>query len=196
MEQRHLGLALLFLKGWRTGKNSGLEKRHLDICNWGGLNLCLLEMPALRPHCGQACCLLGTPVHKVYKASLRAWPISLRGFVGDWETSTPLPMPLLAFVPDPETSVTPGPEGTRGISEELAFPQQETKYTETQALPSLNPQGESVNSPNAGAHHVLSGNGGGRCTRKQQPLSSLGQDPSLPTVSLRHGTYPCQVQRD
>lgn len=70
-------------------------------------------------------------------------------------------MPLLAFVPDPETSVTPGPEGTRGISEELAFPQQETKYTETQALPSLNPQGESVNSPNAGAHHVLSGNGGG-----------------------------------
>ena len=97
-------------------------------------------------------------------------------------------MPLLAFVPDPETSVTPGPEGTRGIPEELAFPQQETKYTETQALPSLNPQGESVNSPNAGER-------GGQCTRKQQPLSSLGQDPSLPTVSLRHGTYPCQVQR-
>lgn len=70
-------------------------------------------------------------------------------------------MPLLAFVPDPETSVTPGPEGTRGIPEELVFPQQETKYTETQALPSLNPQGESVNSPKAGAHHVLSGNGGG-----------------------------------
>lgn len=28
-------------------------------------------------------------MHKVYKASLRAWPISLRGFVGDWETSVP-----------------------------------------------------------------------------------------------------------
>lgn len=123
----------------------------------GGLNLCLLEMPALRPHCGQACCLLGTPVHKVYKASLRAWPISLRGFVGDWETSTPFLCHCWLLC---QTQKQVSHRGQREL-EELAFPQQETKYTETQALPSLNPQGESVNSPNAGAHHVLSGNGGG-----------------------------------
>lgn len=90
-------------------------------------------------------------------------------------------MPLLAFVPDPETSVTPGPEGTRGIPEELAFPQQETKYTETQALPSLNPQGESVNSPNAGAHHVLSGNeGGGGAPGNNNRCHLLAKIPAWP----------------
>lgn len=89
-------------------------------------------------------------------------------------------MPLLAFVPDPETSVTPGAEGTRGISEELAFPQQETKYTETQALPSLNPQGESVNSPNAGAHHVLSGNGGGGAPGNNNRCHLLAKIPACP----------------
>lgn len=35
------------------------------------------------------------------------------------------------------------------------------KYAETQARPSSNPHGVSVNSPNAGVHHALSGVGGG-----------------------------------
>lgn len=60
-------------------------------------------------------------MHKVYKASLRAWPISLRGFVGDWETSTPLPMPLMAFVPDPETSVNRGQRELEGYQRSLRF---------------------------------------------------------------------------
>lgn len=155
-------------------------------------------MPTLHPQSGQNLTSYRNPSAQSLQSKFQG-PAHLpeEALWGDW-SFLPLPYPpflshcwLLCLIQEQVS-----PWGQRELVRHKRSLCSSTggNYTEAQALPSPDPHGVSVNSTNAGVHQVWSGRRPA-CIRKQQPASSLGQDPSLPTVGLRHGNRPCQVQR-